>query len=234
MDDVFCASPESPSCSTNYPSELLIFFKSLMNINIILKYFTALDDNFLDEVLNDGIHEQDIHDNDCYKELQSQIALKEAMQNNEFNYIHIDDVVRALLCDHSQFSDEEKKLIFNYQVDLNNRNSAWQRLELETNIKILSGLLYEWLETLRGPVLDVETLSQIVIRGSRPKQCLQKFEIYNRYLLEYLLRFVSRLRPMTMDTQSLIIKRLMASLTHQTVRIKETFMPSGIYIYCSF
>ncbi|KAK0089052.1 hypothetical protein PV325_009415 [Microctonus aethiopoides] len=206
MDDVFCASPESPSCSTNYPT---------------------LDDNILDEVLDDGIHQQDIHDNDCYKELQSQIALKEAMQNNEFNYIHIDDVVRALLCDHSQFSDEEKKLIFNYQVDLNNRNSAWQRLELETNIKILSGLLYEWLETLRGPVLDVETLSQIVIRGSRPKQCLQKFEIYNRYLLEYLLRFVSRLRPMTMDTQSLIIKRLMASLTHQTVRIKETFMPSG-------
>lgn len=116
----------------------------------------------------------------------------------------------------------------NTQIELNNKNSTWQRLELETSLRVLSSLLFEWLETLKGPVLDMETLSQIVIRGSRPKQCLQKFDVCKRYILEYLLRFVSRLRPMTMDTQCLVIKRIMASLTHQKVRVKQILMPSGI------
>lgn len=98
---------------------------------------------------------------------------------------------------------------------------------METDLYVLSGLLYDWLETLKQPVLDVEGLSQIVIRGSKPRQCLQKLEPCNRYLIEYLLRFVSRLRPMTMDTQSLIIKRIIASITHQIIRIRQTLMPSG-------
>lgn len=108
-----------------------------------------------------------------------------------------------------------------FQVDLNNKISTWQRLELETDIYILSGLLYEWLEGLKYPILDVESLSQIVIRDTHPKQCLQKLQAYDRYLLEYLLRFVSRLRPLT------IIKRIIAAITHQSVRVRQTLMPSG-------
>ncbi|XP_074110071.1 protein tyrosine phosphatase domain-containing protein 1 isoform X1 [Cotesia typhae] len=205
LDDVFCTSPDSPSCSTSFP---------------------ALDDNYVDDVLADGIHGQDLYDNDCYKEIQSQLMLKTAAQKEEFEYVGTDEVVNALLCDNSKLTDDEKKIFLQYQIDLNNKNSSWQRLELETNLRVLGNLLYEWLETLKRPILDTEALSQIVIRGSRPRQCLLKFEPCNRYLLEYLLRFVSRLRPLSTDKQTLIIKRIIASLTHQTVWIRKTLMPS--------
>ncbi|XP_063979404.1 protein tyrosine phosphatase domain-containing protein 1-like isoform X1 [Diachasmimorpha longicaudata] len=206
LGDVFCASPDSPSCSTSYPT---------------------LDDNYVDEVLGDGIRGQELCENDCYKEIQSQMDLKFAAEKEKYEYVDIEDVISAIISDHMELPDEKKKCIYKYKVDLNNRISTWQRLELETDLEVLTGLLFEWLETLKRPVLDVESLSQIVIRGSRPKQCLPKLEPWNRYLLEYLLRFVSRLRPMTMETQKLLIKRMVASITQQRVRIKQLLMPTG-------
>ncbi|XP_043283751.1 protein tyrosine phosphatase domain-containing protein 1-like isoform X2 [Venturia canescens] len=206
LEDVFCASPESPSCSTSYP---------------------ALDDTFVDEVLGDGITGQEIYENGCYKEIQSQLNLKVAARKNHCDVLNVEEAIKALLCDHETLPEESKKRLQKYQVDLNNKSSTWQRLDMERDLRVLSGLLFDWLETLKRPVLDVDALSQIVIRGSKPRHCLQKLEASNRYLLEYLLRFVSRLRPMTMDMQALIIKRITASLTHQRVWIKNTLLPSG-------
>ncbi|XP_034939681.1 protein tyrosine phosphatase domain-containing protein 1-like [Chelonus insularis] len=206
MDDILCTSPESPSY---YSTNCL-----------------TLDDHLVDDVLADGIYNQELQDNNCYKELQSQLFFKTSIQKEHYNLMAIDQVLKALLFDYSTLPEDERKILLQYQINLNNKNSTWQWLELETNVRILSGLLYEWLETLKEPILDIDSLSQIVIRGSRLKHCLQKLQTYNRYVLEYFLRFVSRLRPMSMDMQSLIIKRFIASLTHQSVWIKKMLMPS--------
>lgn len=124
------------------------------------------------------------------------------------------------------------EIIFTYknicfQVDLNIRSTAWQRLQLETDIEILSSLLYEWLESLRRPILDTEALSQIVIQSSNPRQCLQKLNPWIRYVIEYLMRFVSRLRPLSRSTQNLLVKRLMAAITQQKVCINNTLYPAS-------
>ncbi|XP_044018064.1 protein tyrosine phosphatase domain-containing protein 1-like isoform X2 [Aphidius gifuensis] len=189
--------------------------------------FSTLEDCVVDEVLDDGIHDQKLCENNCYKEIQSHLNFKFVMQDDKFNFINIDETIKALLYDHDKLTDEKKIYLQSYQMDLNNKSTTWQRLELETDIYILSGLLYEWLETLKQPVLDVASLSQIVTRSSKPKQCLQKLEPCSRYLIEYLLRFISRLRPISIDTQNLIIKRIIASITHQKIRIRQTLMPSG-------
>ena len=98
---------------------------------------------------------------------------------------------------------------------------------METDIYVLSALLYEWLETLDPPILDVNDLCQIVVRSTNPKKCLQKLPECVGYLIEYLLRFISRIRPMTIDNQNAIIKRFMASITQQRVLINNAFLPSG-------
>lgn len=100
---------------------------------------------------------------------------------------------------------------------------------METDLDILSGLLFEWLETLKHPLLDVDSLSYIVVWSSKPQRCLEKLAASNRYLLEYLLRFVSRLRPMTAESQSLITKRFMAALTQQSIWIRSSFYPFSKY-----
>jgi len=124
-----------------------------------------------------------------------------------------------------------RKLKIYFQSDLNHRCTAWQRLELETNLELLSTLLFEWLEDLKHPLLDVDSLSYIVVWSSKPQRCLGKLPVHTRYLLEYLLRFVTRLRPMTAESQSLIIKRLIAALTQQTIWIKNCFHPSSTCIF---
>lgn len=100
---------------------------------------------------------------------------------------------------------------------------------METDLDILSGLLFEWLETLKHPLLDVDSLSYIVVWSSKPERCLEKLPSCNRYLLEYILRFIIRLRPMTAENQSFITKRFIATLTQQTIWIKNAFYPSSKY-----
>lgn len=46
-------------------------------------------------------------------------------------------------------------------------------------------------------------------------------------LIEYLLRFVIRLRPLAANKKVDIIKRLISSLTQQTICIGDTYLPSG-------
>lgn len=133
-----------------------------------------------------------------------------------------------MIRDNAALSDRTKKLLQRYQVDLNNRCTAWQRLELETNLDVLFGLLFEWLETLKYPILDLDSLSYIVAWSSKPERCFEKIPISSRYLFEYILRFVSRLRPLTAESQSLVTRRIVAALTQQTVWIKNSYRPSNM------
>ncbi|XP_017893351.2 protein tyrosine phosphatase domain-containing protein 1-like isoform X1 [Ceratina calcarata] len=206
LSDVFCTSPDTPFSDST---------------------FLGLDDNYVDDVLGDGIHEQDLTENDCYKEIQSHIDLKVAAENTSLEIVSAEQAIRALVRDNATLPDKTKKRIQNYQMDLNHRSSAWQRIQMETNLDILSGLLFEWLETLKHPLLDVDSLSYIVVWSTKPQKCLEKLPTCNRYLLEYLLRFICRLRPMTIESQSLITKRFMATLTQQSTWIKNNFYPSN-------
>lgn len=206
LSDVFCTSPDTPSCDSVFP---------------------VLDDSCMDDVLGDGIHGQDLLDNDCYKEIQSHMSLKAAAQNTTLETVTTDEAIRVLIRDNATLPEKTKKRIQDYQMDLNHRSTAWQRLQMETDLDILSGLLFEWLETLKHPLLDVDSLSYIVVWSSKPERCLEKLPSCNRYLLEYILRFIIRLRPMTAENQSFITKRFIATLTQQTIWIKNAFYPSN-------
>lgn len=110
---------------------------------------------------------------------------------------------------------------------MNNRQTAWQRLELETDLQVLAALLYDWIEELKYPVLDTDDLSLIVVWGDNVEKCLEKLEICDGYFIEYMLRFILRLRPLSSDGQSLLIRRLMAALTQQSILINDSILPSG-------
>jgi len=100
---------------------------------------------------------------------------------------HVDDMVQALLADHNILSDGIRKYIKQYKVDLNHRQSAWTRLQVEKNLYVLTGLLYDWLEHLRLPVLSRDDLSYIVILGNNPEACLKKLDIVSYHFYCFLL-----------------------------------------------
>jgi protein tyrosine phosphatase domain-containing protein 1 len=96
---------------------------------------------------------------------------------------HVDDVVQALLADHNMLSDGMRKYIRQYRVDLNHRDSAWTKLQMEKNLYVLTGLLYDWLEHLRVPILGKDDLTYIVILGNQPAACLKKLDLVSCHFI---------------------------------------------------
>ena len=110
---------------------------------------------------------------------------------------------------------------FRYQRDVNSSSSAWDRLSHETDAEILSALLWFWLETLEEPILDRQTLVHVIIKAEKPVDALTKLEEDSRFIVEYLIRFIARLRPDSEELLDLLIRRLIASITHQMIRVSK-------------
>ncbi|KAK4287979.1 hypothetical protein Pmani_038963 [Petrolisthes manimaculis] len=182
----------------------------------------------IDSLLNDGIREEELSENLCYQELASQSDLRRlaTTQNNRKTLLP-KDVYEALLVDHSVLDIEFKKQLKAYRIDLNLKQSAWDKLHTESNPELLTGLLFTWLEHLKTPMLGVDALSYIVLASSKPEVCLRKLDKEVRYTLEYLLRFVSRLQPFTRVQQEAVMRRLVASFTQQAVPVRGTLLPAG-------
>ncbi|XP_042238187.1 protein tyrosine phosphatase domain-containing protein 1-like isoform X2 [Homarus americanus] len=198
-----CITPDVPSCDSDMP------------------------ERNIDSLLNDGISDQQLTDNLCYQELASQSDLRRQAHHEALKVMPPKEVYEALLVDHSVLNVELKKQLKSYRIDLNVKQSAWEKLKTETNLYLLTGLLFTWLEHLRTPVLGVDALSYIVLASSKPEVCLRKLDREVRYTLEYLVRFVSRLQPFTRTQQEAVILRLIASITQQAVPVRGTLLPAG-------
>ncbi|XP_075221216.1 uncharacterized protein LOC142324243 [Lycorma delicatula] len=137
----------------------------------------------------------------------------------------VDDVIDAIIIDHETVSENIKKQIRQYQSDLN-RQSSWKTLENESNLVVLTGLLFDWMEQLKTPILNTDHLTVIVLNYTRPQDCLRKFELITQYTVEYLFRFLAHLNPLRAEDTIEIMKRIIASLTQQSVVIKGNVIPS--------
>ncbi|XP_066966573.1 protein tyrosine phosphatase domain-containing protein 1-like isoform X2 [Macrobrachium rosenbergii] len=186
----------------------------------------GLPEGSIDNLLNDGIRNQKLADNLCYQELASQSDLRKQAEQEDYK-VSPKEVYEALLVDHSVLNIEFKKKLKEYRIDLNVKQSAWEKLNTETFLPMLTALMYTWLEHLKLPVLDVDALSYIVLASHKPEVCLRKLDKEVRYTLEYLLRFVARLHPLSRAHQEMILRRFMASLTQQSVPVRGTLLPAG-------
>ncbi|KPJ00807.1 Protein tyrosine phosphatase domain-containing protein 1 [Papilio xuthus] len=135
-------------------------------------------------------------------------------------------VHEAFVSDQCLPEDKQKRLK-QLRNDINQRREAMDIIYDEEDPLILSGLLFEWLEGLKEPVLDREDLSLIVSRAHNIEWCIQALDMEDIILIEYLLRFMIRLRPLAANKKVDIIKRLISSLTQQTICIEDTYLPSG-------
>jgi len=69
----------------------------------------------VDDVLGDGIHDQDLLDNDCYKEIQSHMDLK-SVSRNDYERVTAEEAIKALIRDSVSLPNPIKKRLQNYQV----------------------------------------------------------------------------------------------------------------------
>lgn len=70
----------------------------------------------MDDVLNDGIRDQTILDNDCYLRIQSIMNLKSVVDSENPQSMEPIEVVKILLHSYQDLPDVTKKRIQDYQV----------------------------------------------------------------------------------------------------------------------
>ncbi|XP_043192113.1 protein tyrosine phosphatase domain-containing protein 1-like [Amphibalanus amphitrite] len=188
---------------------------------------STVDDTSLDSVLDDGIHNQSLAQNDVYHEMMSQVDLRKAAEDEQIQRVPVTAIYDALLVDHALLGPEFNKRIKSFRLELNIRQSAWEKLGTETDLKVLTGLLFTWLEHLKTPILDKEYLTYIVLAPGKIDYCFTKQDKDTRFTVEYLVRFISRLQPLTPDQQKSLLLRVAAALTQQGVPVEGTLKPAG-------
>ena len=157
---------------------------------------SGVDDRRLDEILADGINNQSLSDNKVTQELVSHTHLQRAAQREKLPIYSALQVYQAFIQRRSWEEDWQRQLR-QYETDLNYRMSAWDRLTTETDLAILSALLLEWLEHLRTPVIDKDNITYLVILCGNLEKAFKRLPTCQGYVVEYLVRFVARIQPLT-------------------------------------
>ncbi|RZF46128.1 hypothetical protein LSTR_LSTR012988 [Laodelphax striatellus] len=160
--------------------------------------------------------------------MKEQSSNENITNDDKINETHTtEDIIDALTIDHDNIDEDLKKQIRQYQQELNGTGSSWKKLEIENNPVVLTGLLFEWLEQLKTPILHRDYLTYIVLQYADPCSCIKKFELVVQYTIEYLFRFLSRISPVSNEDLTEVMKRIIASLTQQSVMVRSTLLPSG-------
>ncbi|XP_038218503.1 protein tyrosine phosphatase domain-containing protein 1-like [Zerene cesonia] len=135
-------------------------------------------------------------------------------------------VYEAFIFDHQSLPEEKLKYLKQLRAEINQKREAMSQIDEEEDPIILTGLLFQWLEGLKCPILDKEDLSNIVSRSTNIETCIRALQMEDIMLIEYLLRFVIRLRPLVANKKVDILKRLLASLSHQSVSFNGKLLPN--------
>ncbi|XP_067861352.1 protein tyrosine phosphatase domain-containing protein 1 [Heptranchias perlo] len=99
-----------------------------------------------------------------------------------------------------------------WQVKLNENEGAWARLAAEEDPRILSALMWSWLEHLKEPVLSSEDVATLL---SKPvaRQSLCDLEKCQEETICCILDCISKLTGLPSALEDLIIQRLIRALT---------------------
>ena len=65
--------------------------------------------------------------------------------------------------------------------------SAWDRLDTESDLFVLSGLLFEWLEHLRTPVIGKDAMTYVVIHCDDIEKAMSKVGYISQHFIFNLL-----------------------------------------------
>ncbi|KAJ0171428.1 hypothetical protein K1T71_012978 [Dendrolimus kikuchii] len=126
-------------------------------------------------------------DEDIEQNLETVTRLTGSSTNGSLPAIN---VYESFVVDHRSLPEERQKYLKQLRNDINQRREAFSRIEEEEDPAMLCGLLFEWLEGLKQPVLNTSDLSIIVGRPYNMESCILALDLEDLILIEYLLRFI--------------------------------------------
>ncbi|XP_059185910.1 protein tyrosine phosphatase domain-containing protein 1 [Centropristis striata] len=126
-------------------------------------------------------------------------------------------VAKALAMD---LTDEDfTSKVSMWQTELNSREGAWERLCMERDPRVLSSLMWSWLEQLKDPVISAEEVKSLSERNVNPQNALDSLEKGHRLTLLCILDCAARLLPMPEQVET--------SFLNQTIKVFTKFDPAA-------
>uniref|UniRef100_A0A3Q3Q920 Protein tyrosine phosphatase domain-containing protein 1 n=1 Tax=Monopterus albus TaxID=43700 RepID=A0A3Q3Q920_MONAL len=89
-----------------------------------------------------------------------------------------------------------------WQVELNSREGAWERLCMERDPLVLSSLMWSWLEQLRDPVISSDDVKALSETNGNPASALNSLEKGQRLTLLCVLDCAAHLLPVPEDVET--------------------------------
>ncbi|CAN9512185.1 unnamed protein product [Ophioblennius macclurei] len=106
-----------------------------------------------------------------------------------------------------------------WQTELNSREGAWERLCVERDPRVLSALMWSWLEQLKEPIISSEDVHKLSQRSADPHVALHSLHKDHRLTLLCVLDCAAQLLPLPADMEN--------SFLRQTVRVFTKTEPAA-------
>ncbi|XP_022601118.1 protein tyrosine phosphatase domain-containing protein 1 [Seriola dumerili] len=106
-----------------------------------------------------------------------------------------------------------------WQTELNSREGAWERLCMERDPLVLSGLMWSWLEQLKDPVISSEDIKALSGKNVNPENTLDSLEKGHRLTLLCILDCAAHLLPMPEEVKT--------SFLNQTIKVFTKIDPAS-------
>ncbi|XP_034441600.1 protein tyrosine phosphatase domain-containing protein 1 isoform X1 [Hippoglossus hippoglossus] len=121
-------------------------------------------------------------------------------------------LVAKVLAMHVMDKDLTSK-VSQWQTELNSREGAWERLCMETEPLVLSGLMWSWLEQLKDPVISSEDITALSGKTVNPQNALDSLEKGHRLTLLCILNCAAHLLPMPEEVETSFLKQTIKVFT---------------------
>ncbi|XP_064605201.1 protein tyrosine phosphatase domain-containing protein 1-like isoform X2 [Liolophura sinensis] len=119
-----------------------------------------------------------------------------------------------------------KEKLIELEEELNASDKAWQQLSEENDPLVLSGLLWDWLNHLKEPVLRAQDISTLLDHVDDPDVGLKRLEKGICVTVEYLMKVLVHLQPLEEELEDRVFEILLSHLTHKTVRHDPVLSPT--------
>lgn len=100
-----------------------------------------------------------------------------------------------------------------WQMELNSREGAWERLCMERDPLVLSGLMWSWLEQLKDPVISSEDIKALSEKNVNPQSALDSLEKGLRLTLLCILDCAAHLLPMPEEVENTFLNQTIKVFT---------------------
>ncbi|XP_014669615.1 PREDICTED: protein tyrosine phosphatase domain-containing protein 1-like [Priapulus caudatus] len=114
-------------------------------------------------------------------------------------------------------SEEVQLSCRSYQVLLNSHSSAWDKLAAESDINVLTRLLWSWIEHLNEPVIREQDLVKMVQYYDNHVRALRRLDKGTKNTVEFLVCFLAKLQPIPDSLHLKLLHRLVAALKQDPV-----------------